>query len=94
MATGPGPAGWDGGETFALTQHARDVLDERRIPAEWTWWTIRTPDRHETRLDKNSHYLGVIPEHGGRVLHVVVSRRTKPPKIITVFFDRRAGRER
>lgn len=34
-----------------------------------------------------------IGEHGGRVLHLVVNHKVSPQKIITVFFDRRAGRQ-
>ena len=36
---------------YELSQHARDVLAERHIPAEWVERTVREP---ELKLDRKS----------------------------------------
>jgi len=56
-----------------ISQHARDMLQERGIPEEWMWWTIEEPDRTEVGADDNTHYIKAIPEHGERFLRVVVN---------------------
>jgi len=35
------------------------------------------------------HRLARIPEFGDRVLRVIVNGRKTPPRVVTVFFDRR-----
>ncbi len=35
------------------------------------------------------HHLARIPESDNRVLGVIVNEQTTPPRIVTVFFDRR-----
>ncbi|MBM4024336.1 MAG: DUF4258 domain-containing protein [Planctomycetes bacterium] len=65
---------------------------ERRIPDEWVRRTITTPRKKRTDLDGNTHYTKPIREREGRVLHVVVNPNVLPPRIITLFFDRRLGR--
>lgn len=76
------------------SQHAQEMLQERRIPEEWMWRTIDEPDRLETGADGNTHYMKAIAEHGGRSLRVVVNTHLQPKRIVTVFFDRRLGRRR
>jgi hypothetical protein len=39
--------------------------------------------------DGNIHYFKSVPEYGGKVLRVIVNPNMKPPRIVTVFFDRR-----
>ena len=76
------------------SQHARDMLQEREISEEWMWRTIDEPDRTERGVDGNAHYIRAIPEHEGRFLRVVVNPHVQPKRIVTVFFDRRLGRQR
>lgn len=59
---------------------------------EWVWRTLKSPDQMEKGKDNNTHYFKGIPEHKGRILHVVVDPHVSPRKVITVFFDRRAKR--
>ncbi|MBC7260451.1 MAG: DUF4258 domain-containing protein [Chloroflexi bacterium] len=75
------------------SQHARDMLQEREIPEEWMWRAINESDRTETNVDGNIHYIKAIPEHGGRFLRVVVNPHVQPRRIVTLFFDRRLGRQ-
>jgi len=70
------------------------MLQEREIPEEWMWWAIHEPDRTEARADGNIHYIKAIPEHRGRFLRVVVNPHVQPERIVTLFFDRRLGRQR
>jgi len=75
---------------FELTQHAKDVLVEREIPLSWVEKVFDfpkrvVPDAEDLELE---HRLGHISEYGNRVLRVVVNRKSRPPRIITVFFDR------
>ena len=74
-----------------LSSHARDMLQERNISEEWVRRTINSPDRTEVGADNNTHYIKAIPEHGGRLLRVVVNPHMTPKRIVTVFFDRRLG---
>jgi hypothetical protein len=58
------------------------------------WRTVDEPDSTETGVDGNTHYTKAIPEHGGRFLRVVVNPHVQPKRIVTLFFDRRLGRQR
>ncbi|MBC7263427.1 MAG: DUF4258 domain-containing protein [Chloroflexi bacterium] len=78
---------------FELSLHAREMLAERKIPVEWIWRTISSPNRIETSADGSIHYIGAISEHEGRFLRVVVNPYVKPNRIVTVFFDRRLRRK-
>ena len=75
------------------TRHAREMLVERNIAEEWVFRAIRDSDYHERGDDANIHYIKAIPEHGGRLLRVVVNPNVPPNRILTVFFDRRLGRK-
>jgi hypothetical protein len=77
-----------------LSGHARAMLQERGILEEWLWRTVETPDRVESGSEGNLHFIKAIPEYGGRFLRVVVNPRAKPPRVVTVFFDRRLGRQK
>ena len=78
---------------FEFTAHAERMLTERRIVLEWVNRAVAEPARTEAKEDGTVHYLKPIPEHGGRVLRVVLSPESGPPRVITVFFDRRERRE-
>ncbi|MBI5681571.1 MAG: DUF4258 domain-containing protein [Deltaproteobacteria bacterium] len=69
------------------------MLQERNIHEEWVWRTIDSYGWKNIGEDNNIHYFKSIPEHDGRILHVVVNPHVSPKKIVTVFFDRRARRQ-
>jgi hypothetical protein len=79
---------------FKLSAHTQDMLKERNIPEEWVWQTINSPDWEIIGEDNNVHYFKSIPEHEGRILHVVVNPHASPKKVVTVFFDRKARRQK
>jgi len=45
-----------------LSEHAKDMLNERDIPEEWMWRTLGTPERVQIGTDNNTHYTKAIPE--------------------------------
>jgi len=75
---------------FDTTKHAATVIAARRIKQEWIDAVLVNPARvHPDVLDAElEHRLAVIPEHGNRVLRVVVKRDTQPAIVITAYFDR------
>ena len=76
---------------YVLTEHARDMLEKRRIPVAWMERALRMPEAMEAdRMDPDlEHRLVRVPEFGNRVLRVIVNRQKAPPVVVTVFFDRR-----
>lgn len=64
---------------YELSSHTRDMLQERKIPEEWVWRAMQTPDRTEVGADNNTHYIKAISEHGGRF--VVVNPHEIPKRI-------------
>ncbi len=76
-----------------FSKHARDVMRERNIPQAWVRRTTDAPDRADAAADGTRHYIKAIPEHGGRFLRVVVNPAFTPQRVVTVFFDRRLGRQ-
>lgn len=77
-----------------LSKHARNMMAERKISEEWIQRAINDPERKEAGTDNNTHCFKSIPEREGRMLHVVINTGVAPKKVITVFFDRRAGRKK
>ena len=75
-----------------LSEHASDMLKERKIQEGWVKLVIENPEREEIKEDRTVHYVRAIEEYGGRYLRVVVNPDYKPRRIITVFFDRRMMR--
>ncbi|HEY5480601.1 MAG TPA: DUF4258 domain-containing protein [Verrucomicrobiae bacterium] len=76
--------------TYELTQHARDVLAERHIPAAWLERALREPelkqpDPADATLERRYRK---IPEHENRVLRVVVNTTVAPERVVSVYFDR------
>jgi hypothetical protein len=65
------------------------MLKERGISEEWVRHTLDSPEREEIGIDKNIHYFKSVPEHEGRILHVIVNPNFVPQKVVTTFFDRR-----
>lgn len=84
------PKGQDAVE-YRLTRHASDVLEKRGILRGWMERVLREPQRIEPdSMDPGvEHRLGRVAEAGGKVLHVVVNVGSHPPRVISVYFDRR-----
>ena len=76
---------------YYLTEHAGDALEVRRIPTEWMQRVLTAPEWTERDgVDADlEHRLGRIPEFENRVLRVIVNPTATPPRIVTVYFDRR-----
>ncbi len=72
-----------------FTQHAKDVIEARRLDFEWIERTITAPDLVEDAADGTRHFLARVPEKEGRVLRVVVNPQADPPLVVTAFLDRR-----
>jgi uncharacterized DUF497 family protein len=76
---------------YELTQHARDILEERQIGLEWLDKALANPElieRDATDPELESRFAR-IAEFGGRVLRVVVNTRVVPERVVSVYFDRR-----
>ena len=75
---------------YELTQHARDVLEERHIPVEWLERTLREPElKHPDPTDATlERRYRKIPEHENRVLRVVVNTTVAPIRVVSRYFDR------
>ncbi len=76
---------------YELTDHAAGVIAERDIDVTWVVRVLAKPDRTEAdRSDAAlTHALGRIAERDGRILRVVYNGLVNPPRIVTVYFDRR-----
>ena len=76
---------------YELTDHAAAVIAERDIAITWVVRVLDKPDRIEAdRFDAAlKHALGRIAERDGRILRVVYNGSVNPPRIVTVYFDRR-----
>jgi len=72
-----------------FTTHAKTMMHERMIQVDWVLNTIDSPDIVEQKHQDESHYLKQIPDKDMRVLRVIVNPTTSPPKVITMFFNRR-----
>jgi len=76
---------------YDLSEHASAVLAEREIETTWVIRVLEKPEWTERdRLDPALiHALGRITERDDRVLRVVYNASVDPPRIVTVYFDRR-----
>ena len=76
---------------YELSDHAADVMAEREIETTWVVRVLAKPER--TEADRSdpvlTHALGRIAERDDRVLRVVYNATVDPPRIVTVYFDRR-----
>jgi hypothetical protein len=75
---------------YALTAHAEMALSERNIMIGWLEQVLLRPTRVEPdKLDPDlTHALGRIQQQDNRVLRVIYNHRSRPVKIVTVYFDR------
>jgi len=74
---------------LAFTAHARTMMHERMIQEDWVKNAVNDPDSTDSRRADEKHYLKRIPEAGGKTLRVIINPSMSPPRVITVFFDRR-----
>ena len=77
--------------SYELTQHARDVLQEREISLEWLDKALANPELSERDATDSEleNRFAKIAEFGNRVLRVVVNTRVVPERVVSVYFDRR-----
>jgi hypothetical protein len=75
---------------YELTDHARTAIAERGISRDWLERVMADPQKTEPDAqDANlEHRLGVIKEHDGRVLRVIINTGTDPVRVVTAYFDR------
>ena len=76
---------------YELTEHARDVLDERRISLRWMERVLATPALIQPSLTDSDleNRFGKIVEFDDRVLRVIVNTQVVPERVVSVYFDRR-----
>jgi hypothetical protein len=76
---------------YEISEHARAVMLAREIETAWVVRVLKTPQRTEADRDDPAltHALGRIAERDDRVLRVVYNASVSPPRIVTVYFDRR-----
>ena len=74
---------------LGFTIHAKNMMRERLIQEEWIISTVQNPDMTELKRDDEKHYVKQIPQNQGKFLRVIVNPSVTPPRVITVFFDRR-----
>ncbi len=76
---------------YELTQHARDVLEERQIAMEWMERVLANPALVEPGATdpELENRFAKIAEFGDRVLRVVVNTQVVPERVVSVYFDRR-----
>jgi len=75
---------------YELTAHAQAVVTERKISIAWIEQVLAHPamthaDKSDTDLQ---HLLARISAHNNRVLRVICNIRSKPWRVVTVYFDR------
>ncbi len=80
-------------EDFVYSEHALDMLGERKIKEKWVRSALEDPERKEQKEDGTVDYLRPIEEFGNHYLRVAVNPDPQKLRIITVFFDRRLGRK-
>jgi hypothetical protein len=75
---------------YDLSNHARDVLAERRIQTTWLERALSAPARVEASegdATLESRFVR-IREYGDRVLRVVVNKQVAPVRVVSAYFDR------
>ncbi len=78
-------------ENYELSNHAKEVMEERNISYEILERTLFDPmliekDKFDSDLE---HRLSSIPENENRVLRIIINILTIPIKVVTLFYDRR-----
>ena len=77
--------------SYELTQHARDVLEERQIAVEWMDQVLANPEltERDATAPELENRFARIAEFGNRVLRVIVNTQVVPERVVSVYFDRR-----
>ena len=81
--------------SFSLTRHARIRMRQRGVTTEQIHRALQHPDRTEPDADdpELTHALKRLHRaRGSSVLRVVYNHLASPWRVVTVYFDRRAGR--
>jgi hypothetical protein len=70
------------------------MMAERGIQRSWIDRVIACPlalerDKEDPTLQ---HALGRVPERSDRILRVVYNDTVRPWSVVTIFFDRKAGK--
>jgi len=78
-----------GSMELRFTQHAEDVIAERKLEIAWIERTSRAPELIQEAEDGTRHFMARIPEREGRVLRVVVNPAADPWLVVTALLDRR-----
>lgn len=75
---------------YECTQHARKVMEERKIDPAWLESTLSEPEWNlpDPQDETVERFYRHIPENGNRVLRVAVNTTVDPWRIVSVFFDR------
>lgn len=79
-------------QDYVLSSHCKEMFLERNIKESWVEETVNDPQKKEEQEDDTVHYFKRISEYENRVLHAVVNPYKSPKVMVTVFFDRKAGR--
>jgi hypothetical protein len=76
---------------YELTQHTRDVIEERQISIDWLERVLASPAFIEASITdpELESRFAKIPEFGNRVLRVVVNTQVVPERVVSVYFDRK-----
>lgn len=78
---------------IVLSDHAKDVILERKLDENWLALTIMAPEWVEPDRDPElKRHFRTIPDAGGRILRVVCKENDDNILVVTVFLDRRARR--
>lgn len=76
-----------------FTAHAEEALRTRAIDRAWVLATLAAPDWSEVDASPGrTRAFRAIPEYGNRILRVVYEKTDSERIIVTLFFDRKAGR--
>lgn len=80
---------------YTLTKHAIEAIEKRKINLNWLKKAFSSPEwtEQDSIDDVLEHGLSRIQEFGGRILRVIVNTSVSPPKIITVYFDRKRTKD-
>ncbi|WP_069790080.1 DUF4258 domain-containing protein [Cyanobacterium sp. IPPAS B-1200] len=77
---------------YFWTKHALSRINERsEIKELWVIDCIENPDKTKLEVDEAGdkiHYYKRIVDFDNRVLEVIVSANSTPPRIISLFFNR------
>jgi hypothetical protein len=71
---------------YILSQHAKDVIQNRVIKEQWINETIKNPSLVTEVSENEIHYYKTIIDNDNRCLKVVINPIKK--LVVTTYFDR------